>query len=291
MPHQHDTLPKYREHTATGQAVVTLSGKDYYLGQHGTPESRSKFERLIREYVNHGLSMPADSDRATIVGHVCERYEEFAVRHYRHPDGSPTGTVDNTSLAMQALCEFAGDVPVEQFGPRLLDQFRTKLIERDLARHTINDRIGIVKRAFKWAARQELIPASVHHALATVEGLRRGRDGARETEPVEPVPQAHVDASLPFMPEPVQAMVRLQLLTGARPGEIASMRACDIDCSRKTWIFRPAAHKNSWRNKKREIYLGGKPYSAVPKYLLAPIPCVLHAGCHEGRDRRSENGY
>jgi integrase len=247
MPHQHHTVPSYREHKPSGQSVVTLDGRDHYLGKHGSPESRSKYERLIREYVNHGFRTPADSDRATIVAHVCERYDEFAARHYRHPDGSQTGTVDNTSLAMLALCEFAGDVPVEKFGPRLLDQFRTKLIERGLARHTINDRIGIVKRGFKWAARQELIPASVYAALATVEGLRSGRDGARETKPVKPVPPAHIEPAVPFMPEPVQAMVRLQVYTGARPGEIASMRACDIDCSGTTWIYRPALHKNSWR--------------------------------------------
>ena len=33
------------------------------------------------------------------------------------------------------------------------------------------------------------------------------------------------------MPPVVQAMVRLQLLTACRPGELLGMRACDIDRS------------------------------------------------------------
>ena len=33
-------LPAYRRHKASGRAVVTLNGKDFYLGPHGTVASR-----------------------------------------------------------------------------------------------------------------------------------------------------------------------------------------------------------------------------------------------------------
>jgi len=32
--------PKYRRHKATGQAVVTLSGRDFYLGQWQSAKSK-----------------------------------------------------------------------------------------------------------------------------------------------------------------------------------------------------------------------------------------------------------
>ena len=32
MPRLTKSLPKYRKHRASGQAVVTLDGKDHYLG-------------------------------------------------------------------------------------------------------------------------------------------------------------------------------------------------------------------------------------------------------------------
>ncbi len=42
--------PSYRLHRRTGQAVVTLVGRDIYLGKHGTPESREAYQRKIKEW-------------------------------------------------------------------------------------------------------------------------------------------------------------------------------------------------------------------------------------------------
>lgn len=65
------------------------------------------------------------------------------------------------------------------------------------------------------------------------------------------------------MLDPVRAMVRLQLLTGARPSQILEMRPVEIDRSGKVWIYRPAAHKNSWRGSDRSIYLGPQAQAIV----------------------------
>lgn len=34
MTHQRERIPSYRLHKASGQAVVTLDGRDHYLGVH-----------------------------------------------------------------------------------------------------------------------------------------------------------------------------------------------------------------------------------------------------------------
>jgi integrase len=297
MPHRQANLPTYRLHKASGQAVVTLDGRDCYLGTHGTPESRAKYQRLIRDYVTAGFRLPCEGERKPLtIAHLCDGYLSFAEREYRLPDGSQTGTVENTKLALRALFEFAADLEAEQFGPRMFLALREKLVGSDLARSTINDRLGIVRRAFKWAAEQERIPASVYHGLLTVRGLRRGRGGARETEPVRPVPEADVERALPFMPEPVQAMVRLQLLTGARPGEIVCMRASDIDRSGKVWVYRPVLHKNSWRGQDREVYLGPRSQEIVrawmrpglqERFLFSPIEAERLRHEHERSARRT----
>ena len=36
MPRLTNSTPKYRKHRHSGQAVVTLAGKDHYLGKYGT---------------------------------------------------------------------------------------------------------------------------------------------------------------------------------------------------------------------------------------------------------------
>ena len=44
--------PKYRLHKATGQAVITLNGKDHYLGKHGTELSHQKYKQLLADKWN-----------------------------------------------------------------------------------------------------------------------------------------------------------------------------------------------------------------------------------------------
>ena len=51
MPKLRNKLPSYCRHKASGQAVVTLNGRDHYLGEYGTPESRARYEQLIAEWV------------------------------------------------------------------------------------------------------------------------------------------------------------------------------------------------------------------------------------------------
>jgi hypothetical protein len=43
-----------------------------------------------------------------------------------------------------------------------------------------------VRRLFKWAAAEELVPASIPQALSMVEGLRKGETEAPESEGVRP---------------------------------------------------------------------------------------------------------
>jgi len=148
--------------------------------------------------------------------------------------------------------------------------------------------VGIIRRAFKWAAEQERIPASVCHGLLTVRGLRRGRGGARETEPVRPVPESDIERALPFMPEPVQGMVKLQLLTGARPGEIACARVCDIERTGKVWTYRPVLHKNSWRGQDREVYLGPRAQEIVRAWMRPGLQKQFLFSPSEGERLRHE---
>ena len=48
-------VPSYRRHSS-GQARVTINGKDFMLGEHGSPESHQAYARLIAEYQATGKS-------------------------------------------------------------------------------------------------------------------------------------------------------------------------------------------------------------------------------------------
>lgn len=51
-------LPKYRLHKGSGQAVVTLSGRDFYLGPYHSSTSRTEYDRLTAEWLAHGRRTP-----------------------------------------------------------------------------------------------------------------------------------------------------------------------------------------------------------------------------------------
>ena len=46
-------LPSYRHHKPSGQAVVTVNGRDVYLGKYRSKESRAQYDRLIADF--HGI--------------------------------------------------------------------------------------------------------------------------------------------------------------------------------------------------------------------------------------------
>ncbi len=41
--------PSYRHHKNSRQAIITLNGRDFYLGRHGTAASREKYDRVVSE--------------------------------------------------------------------------------------------------------------------------------------------------------------------------------------------------------------------------------------------------
>ena len=86
-----------------------------------------------------------------------------------------------------------------------------------------------------------------------------------------PVPVEDVEATIPFLPRPVAAMVRIQLLTGCRAGRGRGDPGVRPDAGR-TGLGVPARrrHKNAWRGKARVIPLGPKAVEVL-KPFLGPI--------------------
>jgi hypothetical protein len=58
MPQLKQAIPKYRKHRASKQAIVTLGGKDFYLGPHGCQTSKDQYDRLIAEWLAGGRQLP-----------------------------------------------------------------------------------------------------------------------------------------------------------------------------------------------------------------------------------------
>ncbi|MCH7990738.1 MAG: site-specific integrase, partial [Planctomycetes bacterium] len=200
-------------------------------------------------------------------GQLCLKFLEFAADYYRSADGKPTTELQGFRYSLKPLCEMFRTVAVTEFGPGKLDALRDRRIERGLARTTINQTVGRIKRVVRWGVSREFVRADVLTALNALDGLKAGRSRAVEPSPVEPVLEEHVDAIKPFVTNPVWAMVRLQWLTGMRACEVRIMRSCDVDQGCQAWEFVPRKHKTQHRGRQRRIYLGPQSQMVLRPFL------------------------
>jgi integrase len=262
-------VPSYRHYKPKNLGLVVIDVKQYYLGKYGTPESVAEYNRLIQEYLSPSpSSIQATAGQGELtVNELILAYWEHAKKHYRSPDGKPTGELDNFRDALRPLRKLYGHTLAHSFSPLALRTVREEMVKAGLCRTTVNARVNRIRRVFKWAVGMELLPVSIHQALQAVPGLQRGRTETRESAAVKPVPIEHVEAVLPALPRPVAAMVRLQLLTGCRTGEVIAMRGCDLVPGTPNWEYRPSSHKTAWRGHHRVIPLGPKAQEIVKEFL------------------------
>ena len=54
MPKLNHQNPSYRKHRASGQAIVTIGGRDIYLGPYGTKASKAEYDRIVSEWLANG---------------------------------------------------------------------------------------------------------------------------------------------------------------------------------------------------------------------------------------------
>lgn len=263
-------VPSYRFHKPSGNAVVTISGRDIYLGEHGTAASKEKYDRHISEWLAGGrlaLAPSASGENGLTIVELIARFMTHATMFYVRPDGTPTSEAKTLAAAMGPLKTLYGSTPAADFGPMKLRAVREKMIAMGWSRKSINHQTARIRHLFKWAASQELVPASIHVALATVAGLKAGKSAARETAPIRPVPMAMLEATIKCMPPVVRDMVLLQLVTGMRSGELVKMRTCDIDTSGDVWTYTLAHHKTAHHGHVREVMIGPRGQEILAKRL------------------------
>ena len=285
MPKLVHTLPKYRKHRASGQAIVTLSGVDHYLGPHGTKASKRQYDRLIAEWLENSRTLRVESDSITVV-EVCARYWKFAKEYYRK-DGRCTRVAPAIKLALKYVKTWYGKEPASQFGPLALKAIRQRMVDDGLSRRYINDHVARIVRMFKWAVGEQLVAPEVHQALAVVPGLLRGRTEARETSPVLPVEDVTIEATLPYLPPVVADMVRFQRYTGCRPAEVCILRPCDLDRSSNVWTYRPESHKTEHHGRERVIFVGPKAQEILLRYLARDARAYCFRPCDSEEKRRA----
>jgi integrase len=278
-----------------GRAVVRLNGIDHYLGRAGDwprgrktppPSIQAEYQGLIATWLASGRAV-SDSTLSMALNEVILAYDTWAEAHYRK-EGKENTQIGMIRDALGIVVRLFGRTPAADFGPLKLEAVREAMAAKGWSRNYINEQVGRVRRAFRWAVSRELVPRDLYHALEALPGLRKGETGVRETEPVKAVPAEVVEATLPHMPKVVRAMVRVGLLTGMRPGEVCLMRACDIDKSGHVWVYRPPTHKTQHHGKVREVFIGPQAQEVVKPWLKAGPQAYLFSPAASEAARNAE---
>jgi hypothetical protein len=183
-------------HKSTGLAYFALADEQgrcrrFYQGRYFGPDGTTadtatlvRASRWLLAYRAVGGPPTSDATRGLTVAALIERYRKHAETYYGGPHASQC---EHFAAIGKFLVESHGDVRAEEFGPLALRTFRDKMVATGRwTRGGINRNVQAVRRMFRWAASHELLPVAVFQALATVEGLHRGRTTAPEgTSPSE----------------------------------------------------------------------------------------------------------
>lgn len=261
-------LPKLRRKKVRSDfyAVAWFNGKDHIFGKWKTKEATTKFNRFIAEVA---AGKPATDEPQVIVTDVAIHYAQFARQYYRK-HGKVTSEFNAVKIALRQLRALYGDIAPAEFGPKRFKVVREQFLAERLCRSTINRYMLHIVRAFRIASSDEMIPAAIYQALKAVEPLRAGRSKAKESRKIKPAEESMIESALPFLPGIVADMVRLQLLTGMRPGELCELRPMDVDRNAEggVWIYQPASHKNEHHEMNRIVVIGPEGQKVLAPYLL-----------------------
>ena len=276
--------PQRRYHLS-GQSVVTLDGKDFYLGKHDSPESIARYAVLIGIYQQNGFKLPGDFDLSTLderaafllgfdaparqasqpvqVRHVTASYRE----HIKLKYASNPAELHRLNQICDEADKHEGNRLATDYGPLALQQQRQRWIETGNTRGYVNRLTNAMVRMYKYAVSQELVSSDAWQRLRSVEPLRAGQSSARESEPVRPVDIDIVRKTAAELSPVLKAMVRIQAATGMRPSEVCMIRPMDIDRSGPVWMYRPVKHKTASRGKVKAVPLIGDAREAITDYL------------------------
>ena len=288
-------LPSYRRHSS-GNARVTINGKDFYLGPYNSAASKRRYKAILAEWLaaGEGESFGVAPQQLSM-SQLMVDYLAYCKKHY---GGAKASEYGNIKQAMRAVAKLYRDHKAAEFGPVQFKAVRQMLVDSEcerrkpkkrgkakakkakprtdanalprpkLSRSYINGLMKRVCRMFRWAAAEGKLPAAVYDSIRLIPGLQRGRTEAREAEAVRPVSEALVLATIPHCSPIVGDMIRVQLLTGMRPGEVCSLTPGMIDRSGDVWQAQLTSHKMAYRGRTRTVYFGPAAQAVLMPYLL-----------------------
>jgi len=228
-------------------------------------ESREAYRVFLLEYVLKDAADDGPGVTMTLA-QLIDRYLLYAIGYY--PQGE-SSEYHNLRHILHPLQVDYGDLSARDFGPKTLKKYRESLIDKGLARSYINGVMSKIRRMYRWAVSEELLPVKYHQALSSIQGLRKGRTAAKETKDVKPVEWSSVSPVLAHLSPVVAAMVQTHWLTGCRSGSLVEATPGQFDRSKEIWVWRPR-HKTEHLEFDLRLPIGPKCQKILQPFLDRP---------------------
>jgi integrase len=259
-------VPSCRLHKPTGQAVVTLSGKDFYLGRYDSSVARQRYAKLLAEWEATNRSPTfGEPVQSLTMAQVGLAYLEYAKCYH----GAESREYYHCRRAIKPISELYANHLASKFGPAEFKACRQWwMSDTNRSRQYVNKMAKYLMAVIKWGVSEGLLPPSTHHACKCVAPLRAGKTDAPEAPKVTTVDDARVDAVIAKLSPIVADMIRFQRLTAARPGEICKLKPRMVVRSGDVWRIELIEHKTAYHGKTRTIFAGPKAQKLLAKYLL-----------------------
>ena len=243
-------VPRMTRH-ASGQARVRLAGRTHYLGAWGSVEAHSRYAELVRAFLANGkrglAPAPTIPEASLTVAGLFTLFKDWIDATGKYTKGGePTTSRWHVDDVTKRFGEFAGTVPVARLTEALVLQWRDRLeANPNITRKGINRKVTSLLAILRWGRSRGYVPKPVWADVASIEPLQRGQCGSRPEHgrPRRAPSFEDIERVASAAPRQVAAMLRLQALTGMRPGEVCKLRGADIDKSGpvvdgvQVWIY------------------------------------------------------
>ena len=144
--------PSYLEHKQTGRGRlvwtdhVGIRHEKLLPGAFESPESLQAKATLELEIATSPGRIPTAHRNGISVNELLLSFLEHAERHYRGPDGNPTGELREYKRVARHVRTLYGATSAGDFGPLKLKALRQGMIEAGMCRGVVNQRIGRVRQ-------------------------------------------------------------------------------------------------------------------------------------------------
>jgi integrase len=277
MPRSKNHVPKYCHHKPSDRGYARFDHRNrrptYFPGPYDSVESRAAYDAALADWLKNGRARAAPppatptTEKATAAEIVLAfwRYVEEQGLYVKH--GRKTSEHHDLRAAFGVLANLYRDRPTAQFGLAEMNALRKAMVERKWAETTIKRHLQRIRSLFAWGQDHNLVPDGLR--LLPRKGLGKTQlVKGRKTEPRKPPDPFAVGAVQLVACPAVRAMIWLQWLNGMRSAGVCFLHPCDIDRTRKIWVYTEPANVAAKTGRERH-WLGPRSQAILQPFLDA----------------------